>query len=341
MISKRKKAFDIVSYIIIGIVFLLSIVGIIIKANKGTIYLFGKRADVVLSDSMSEKNEKYLDFLDGHDDQIQKMDLVVSTKVNQDSELSVYDIVLFDKPGLGTTMHRIVDKQIKSCDSAEVNNAQIVRIDGQSTFVLADIGSQFETSSISYNEVKVVIYSSVEYDDNYLFVGGTTILKYNIDTKQSGEYYVNTFTINKESSASQRFLITQAKEFDNSKFYLASVELTSSEFQINFEPNDFTKDDDKYICQKNIVYQYEIRGDKASESDGLFELKDIYSKVNYRIPKLGLFVRFITSIYGLILMIVTGFILVGTNVLIDYLNKKDNKKVEETVEKGEENNSEN
>ena len=63
---------------------------------------------------MSKKNEKYKDFLEGHDDQIQRMDVVRSKNVDKNTELNVYDIILFEDKttSVGTNMHRIVDKRV-------------------------------------------------------------------------------------------------------------------------------------------------------------------------------------------------------------------------------------
>lgn len=84
---------------------------IAIKVTNNSIYLFGIRHDAVLTDSMSYKNEdpKVQEFLKGHDDQLYVGDLVYSNKVNMDTKLKVYDIVIFKHHDTGRqTIHRIV-----------------------------------------------------------------------------------------------------------------------------------------------------------------------------------------------------------------------------------------
>ena len=53
----------------------------------------------------------------------------------------------------------------------------------------------------------------------------------------------------------------------------------------------------------NSYFLYETRGDKAKDSDGIFERNVLISRVTAVAPKLGYFVRFITSIPGIILII--------------------------------------
>ena len=86
---------------------------LIIKFTNNSIYLFGVRSDVVLSNSMSyvnKEDKKVQTFLEGHNTRLHKGDLVYSEKVTSKTELKVYDIVLFkNRDNNKITIHRIVE----------------------------------------------------------------------------------------------------------------------------------------------------------------------------------------------------------------------------------------
>ena len=110
--KNKIKISSIILYSICGLLFLVAAYGIAIKISNNSLYLFGVRSDAVLSDSMSYKNEdpEVQEFLEGHDNQLQVGDLVYSEKVTDNSELDVYDIVIFIHQDTGKqTIHRIVD----------------------------------------------------------------------------------------------------------------------------------------------------------------------------------------------------------------------------------------
>ena len=113
--NKRKKSkliIDIILDVFCVFLFLLASYKLVLKFTNNSLYLFGVRSDVVLSDSMSfvSDDKKVQKFLKGHDDRLEKGDLVYSTKVKNDTELNVYDIVIFKNMDNGKdTIHRIVD----------------------------------------------------------------------------------------------------------------------------------------------------------------------------------------------------------------------------------------
>ena len=110
--KKKVKVVNIILNAICVLIFVFAAYELIVKFTNNSIYLFGVRSDVVLTNSMSYKNEdpRIQTFLEGHNDQLQKGDLVYSTKVKKDTELNVYDIVLFiNKDNKRLTIHRIVE----------------------------------------------------------------------------------------------------------------------------------------------------------------------------------------------------------------------------------------
>ena len=110
--KNKVKIGNIILNTICVLIFAFAAYELILKFTNNSIYLFGVRNDVVLTNSMSYKNEdpRIQSFLEGHDDQLQVGDLVQSTKVKKDTELKVYDIVLFiNKDNNKLTIHRIVE----------------------------------------------------------------------------------------------------------------------------------------------------------------------------------------------------------------------------------------
>ena len=338
--SKKSIVLSVISYVLIGTVFTLSLIGIITKFNKGTIYLFNTRADVVLSGSMSVKNEYHLDFLKGHDDQYQKFDLVFSSKVTTDDEINVYDVVLYNNPILGTTMHRIVNKTLYSTESYYLNQPTFADFEGQKAIQLMEWTSGITTSAISYDAFEVVLYSKLDNVDNYTFSDGFIEYEKTVTTTKEGDYYKHQIKASGLSTRARMFVFNHKAEFDYSTDYLISVSLdTNRGYRIVTSDNFVKVDDNKYEYVAHKSYLYEIRGDAVKDSDGTgFKIEDIYSKVNFRIPAAGYFIRFITSIWGTILLLGTGFIIIGANFIIERDKKKQKAKAEVVENNNEENN---
>ena len=72
--SKKGKIIDIVSWVVVLLLFGTSSFLLLTRKSDGTVQVFGNRFDVVLTTSMSSKNPEHLDFLNGTS-QIQKMDI--------------------------------------------------------------------------------------------------------------------------------------------------------------------------------------------------------------------------------------------------------------------------
>ena len=89
------------------------ILGVIGKfTGKGnTIVLFGNSLYVVATPSMARVNPDYAEFLEGHNDQIQVGDLIVTRRIKKGEQLKVYDTVTFIRKGQ-TIVHRIVSVEV-------------------------------------------------------------------------------------------------------------------------------------------------------------------------------------------------------------------------------------
>lgn len=131
--KKKKKVniSSIVIYIACAFLFVFAAFEIAVKLSHNSIYLFGVRSDAVLTDSMSYINEDPVvqEFLKGHNDQLQVGDLVYSEKVTSDTELNIYDIVIFKSYDTGReTIHRIVDIK-DGTDYADKQVRYLIRAD--------------------------------------------------------------------------------------------------------------------------------------------------------------------------------------------------------------------
>ena len=325
---KGKKIFDIVSWVVVSLLFISSLVLIITRKNSGSIDIFGSRYDVVLATSMSYKNEEHLDFLKGHNDQIQKMDVVRSKTVNKNTKLNVYDIVLFKDPHIGTNMHRIVDKRFYYQDEVYL---QDVDIDENSNIVLKINNSAVYTNNdFAFKHAEITFVSdSKDFSDGYYFSSGGTVLDKTVKTTKSGNKYLHKVVINKDSDRPQKFAIVHSKDFVYTSEVIKNITLKSINGTISVNAKAFSlieegNDDYQYIT--NVQYEYEIRGDAAKTSDGWFTIKSIYSKVDKIIPQAGYFVRYITSIPGIIMLIGLGLLIVGVDYGLEYFSKKEKEK---------------
>lgn len=305
--SISRKIIYIILYCIVGIIFITTIVAIIGRFTGDSFTLFGNRFDVVLTDSMSSKNENHLDFLEGTR-QIGVNDLVVSHKIDETTELQVKDIVLFNHPKVGTDMHRIVDMRDNGKDEVTVDFVKKVNIDGQDYFQLYDLGSNAITNYIEYDKVELEVYTSINFDDNFQFYLGESFTK-NIKTDLvSTNWYKTNITLTKNSGeqTATKFSFGYGKYSDYKNFYLSNIRIYSVNGQINANASNLNLVDGKTLQFSNIFnqrYEYLIRGDKALTSDGWYTKDKLISKVTSIAPGIGLVFRFLQSLWGIICLL--------------------------------------
>lgn len=305
------KVLDIISTILVILLFFFGATCLIFSFTGNTIYLFGTRYDVCLTDSMSSKNEKYLDFLENYENQIQPFDLVISKKINEKEELNVGDIVLYKNPYIGTDCHRIVDIVTYIQDEVTFRESTI-KSEGNNSFIyLNKIESGISTNQMKFTSVKLCMQSKVSYHNNFNF--NVSFISYEPKVKEEykdGLYNIELSFENKlKSSASLH--ISHSSYYDYSEDRIVSLYINSNYGEINVLPNELElKDNNTYSQLYNVSKKYEIRGDKAPNSDGYFTKEQIYSKVISTIPKIGYPIRFFSSIWGMILIV--GIIVIIT-----------------------------
>lgn len=272
---------------------------------------------------MSEKNEKYKDFLEGHDDQIQKMDVVRSTPVSKETTLNVYDVVIFTDRYNRTNMHRIVDKEIKSSDELYLGN---VNIDNEGLIEFIDNGSYFSTSSISYPSIEITFISDKDtfsYDFLFSYGGGYDNFDRSVVTTLVEGRYEHLVTLTKNTT--RPVIMTVLHKGSNPiEEKISLIKIASSKGEVVVNGKSFTLAGDEYQSIHNVIYQYLTRGDKAPNDDGEWLVIDsIHAKVNKIIPKAGYIVSYLTSIPGIIMLVGLGLIIVAADVGLEYFNKKE------------------
>ncbi len=144
----KRKVWDIVSWILVGIVFIIAAFGLFLRFRRNQVYFFGKRYDAVLSKSMATTNEVIRQEYEekGWTNQIRKGALVVSIKVESNTELNAGDIVLFLNPDSNKiTSHRIVNVSFNGNEDVYTIRADAAKPgeeDGQRTFLKSEIQSK-------------------------------------------------------------------------------------------------------------------------------------------------------------------------------------------------------
>ena len=114
-------------YVAVAILIPFLILSVVSKLNTGVAMIGGKGVIVVASGSMSQKNpaNSYLTFLNN---QVDTYDLIFVERVNDASELGVYDVIAFTNNEGMNIIHRIVgiehtDSGIRYVTRGDSNNA--------------------------------------------------------------------------------------------------------------------------------------------------------------------------------------------------------------------------
>ena len=319
--SRRKKVSKILCYSLVAFIFVIIAIALLYKATKKTFYFYNHRYDVVLTDSMSVKNEKYKDFLQGTK-QIQAFDFMVSERITNKTKLKVLDVVIFDNPDIGIDMHRIVDidrigdtVNFTSISEDRIGSNDVLKFTApSSSIVLKD--------AFCYTDVEVVAYSQEAFDENeyYFNVGAASVNPIITSNLESNGYYKSVITYHKDSSAPVTFSITK-KSYDF-KASFASIKLYGGKQEILIN-NEALKQATDGEFMFNITEKFLIRGDKANTDDGWYEKSKLQSKVIRVLPKLGYPIRFLSSPYGTILLVGLMFIPITYWMIFD--KKKQNK----------------
>lgn len=317
-----KKFLNILSYVGIFVFFGFALVCAIFKFQGANFNLFGSRYDVVLTDSMSEKSEKYKDFLEGHDDQFQAFDLAKSKPIEKAEDLKVYDVVIYNDRQIGTNMHRIVGIEEHGHDEVNYLGAFSNKLNEFDGIGLSNVESKIETSDLSFKTLEMTVYSELGSDKHYNFSIINTALECEVSSVDAGNGKLVTYKINKESAAPGKLTISHSNLFDYSKETIVSLKIDAASGAIDSKKADVTFDGDKATAIYNVDYRFEIRGDKSNDSDGYYSFNEIEAKVVSNSPKMGYFIRFLNSIWGGLMFILLGAIILTFDIVSGHMEKK-------------------
>ena len=148
----KRKVWDIVSWIIVGILFIIAAFGLFLRFRRNQVYFFGNRYDAVLSDSMATVNEVIKEEYEekGWTNQFKKGSLLVSTKITEETDLKLGDIVIFINPDSNKiTAHRIVAVGFNGNENIYTIRADAAKPgeeDGQRAFQKSELQSKVKNS---------------------------------------------------------------------------------------------------------------------------------------------------------------------------------------------------
>ena len=149
---KKHKAWDIISWILVIFIFAIASLGLVLRFKRNQVYFFGNRYDAVLSNSMATTNEVIREEYEqkGWTNQFKKGTLLVSTKIEEDTELKAGDIVIFINPDSNKiTAHRIVNVIFNGNEEVytiRADSAKPGEEDGQRAFQRSELQSKVKSA---------------------------------------------------------------------------------------------------------------------------------------------------------------------------------------------------
>ena len=319
--SHRKIVGKVLGYSLVGFVFALVAIGMGYKFAKKPFYFYNTRYDVVLTDSMSQRNEQYKEFLKDTK-QIQAFDFVISNKITDKTKLNVYDVVIFDNPDIGIDMHRIVEIDHVG-DVFELNNLKEEKIGDIETFKYVSPSSSIVLKdTFIYKDVEIVAYTKEAFDENeyYFNIANASVVPTITSSVDDNGYYKNVITYHRDNSYPANFSITKKSYEYNSYFAYIKLSGGNNDIVINSE---IVKQAVNGEYMFNVNERYLIRGDKANTDDGWYERKQLQAKVTTVIPKLGFVARFLSTPFGAIMII--GLMFIPITYWIFFERKKESK----------------
>lgn len=329
--TKRILA-NIAFYLVLVLIYGVAILALVNKFNKETLYFFNNRVDIVLTDSMSVRNENHAEYL-SDTKQIQPFDLIVSKEIKEDTELNEKDCVLFKNPNYNNevVVHRIVHIYEEGI-SFKIEQANKTTFNNEDVFSLDALEGEVTMAALDYTSISITAYSTKLSSSYYVISQGKNVVPTTVETTAiSDNVYKHVINYTRESSAPYKTFISAGTD---EEVYISSITYDSkSQGVLTFNASELTLDENNnYKKLFNPYYLYEIRADKSNSSDGVFERKELISKVTNVIPKVGHVTHFLQSIPGIIM-------LVGLTVIITvasfFLNKpaKNKNKDDNSVEK--------
>ena len=325
--QKVKKILDIAAFVAFFLFFICSLLCLIARFNGARFSLFGNRYDVVLTNSMAEKNPEHAEFLKDDNNQMKAFDLVISRELPAPEEIKTHDVVIYTDRYVGTNMHRVVDVDLSYYERVEFNGASQTTINGKSGVVLNDVASGITTNDISFKTMFFTTYSTLENIDNFNIFSVSQLYTPEITRTpaENGGYYT-TYKISKNSEAPGVLKISHRAIYDYSKEYITEFHIDSKAGVIDVNMGDLlpsNEDSANLLAMFNKQFIYEIRGDAAKTSDGWYSYDELQSIVVKCMPGMGYPIRFMGSIWGGLMFGLLGLLIIVADIIMNKLDKKE------------------
>jgi len=332
--TKKKKnlIINIFFYTLLVIIYVFVTFGVITKFTGNAIYLGNLRADVVLTDSMSVRNEEHLDFLEGTT-QIQPFDLVFSNRVDENTQLEIKDCVLFRSSNYYNQIvcHRIVGIEEKGVnfkiENFHKNRGDVFGKD----YITLDFQGCISLDPVPFQHIEIEMYTKELMSDYLIFQINRDIVQPTVNTTKVADHlYKHIISYDKDNNFTYGSIIYRATE---SEHYITSIRYESNSRGVDVvDTSKITVDEGTIPEYKRLLFSYklyEIRADKAYSSDDKVRREEIISKVSSIVPKIGHIISFLQSIPGIIMMVGIAIIITVASYLMGREDKKNKLKKQE------------
>ncbi len=325
--QKVKKILDIAAFVAFFLFFVCSLLCLIARFNGARFSLFGNRYDVVLTNSMAEKNPEYAEFLKDDNNQMKAFDLVISKELPAPEEIKAHDVVIYTDRYVGTNMHRVVDVDMSYYERVEFNNASQTEINGKTAITLNDVASGITTNDISFKTMSFTTYSTLENTDNFNIFSVSQLYTPEITRieAENGGYFT-TYKISKNTEAPGVLKISHKAIYDYSAEFITELHIDSKAGAIDVSMIDLlpsNEDSNNLLATFNKQFIYEIRGDASNTSDGWYSYNELQSIVVKNMPGMGYPIRFMGSIWGGLMFGLLGLLIIVADILMNRLDKKE------------------
>lgn len=340
--QKSKKVWDVVSFTAVFLFFICSLICLIARLNGARFDLFGNRYDVVLTDSMSFKNEEHLDFLENDNNQFNAFDLAISKPLPAPDQIKEHDVVIYTDRYIGTNMHRVVEINENYCERVDFSKSTVTKYNDISGVMLTNVSSNIVTNDIKFQTLTLTTYSTLENVDNFNFFAMVELFEPEITRVPVNDIYggyITTYKIVRNTTAPGVLKISHKSVYQYEKEIITSLKINSLNGTINVDPSSLLRDEESQNLYKkyNCDFSYKTRGDAAKNDDGWYRYSELQAIVVGNAPKMGYPIRFLGSIWGGIMFALLGFLILAFDIIATRMDKKeaisngrDISKVEET-----------
>lgn len=333
--QKSKKVFDVISFTLVFLLFICSLICLIARLNGARFDLFGNRYDVVLTNSMSYKNDEHLDFLKNDNNQFNAFDLAISKPLPaeglspDEGGLKKHDIVIYTDRYIGTNMHRIVDIDDKYYERVYFKEATQVTTGEYVGVTLDKVSSQILTNDIRWNTMSFTTFSTLENTDNFNIWILNSFYTPSVTRTTVNGGYLTTYTITKSSTSPGVLKISHKSIYDYSSEIITSVFIKSPDNDsknINVDMDKLVPSNEEpetFMATFNKQFIYQIRGDAAKDADGWYSYNELQSLVVGNAPGMGYPIRFMGSIWGGIMFALLAFLILIVDIIATRMDKKE------------------